>query len=228
MTDTELRQFLHDNLHLEVKDRPNLMPWTEVRLMMRNEHGGWEIISRITLPVQEGCMTDTQAPDYKGFTQAIMEGWQDHGDVDAFTKFELACRHNILREIPGGYNPEQHDDAVGVCPEMGDPWYEMNDAPDIAAAQTAAAWLAGRDAAADYCTQKAVAGRVGMGIRALTPPADAAAALDALIAERVREAVEVCVEAIRKDAANGDISEGAAQWCIDTIAARSSKEGRNG
>lgn len=54
MTHTELRKFMRDNIHLEVSERPKGMPWTEVRLMMRNDFGGLEPISIATIPVQEG------------------------------------------------------------------------------------------------------------------------------------------------------------------------------
>lgn len=54
MNQATLRQFLRENLFLEVVERPKMMPWTEIRLMMRNDFGALEIISRATIPVEEG------------------------------------------------------------------------------------------------------------------------------------------------------------------------------
>ena len=55
---------------------------------------------------------------------AVMEGWPEIGDVDEFMVQEMAVKTGVLREIPGGYDPEQHYDSVGVDPEPGDPWFE--------------------------------------------------------------------------------------------------------
>ena len=57
MSEAEMRQFIRDNLSLEVSERPFMMPWTEVRLMLRNDPGGWEAISTITIDAQE-CSHD--------------------------------------------------------------------------------------------------------------------------------------------------------------------------
>lgn len=64
-------------------------------------------------------------PNWEAFGKAIMENWQYHCDVDAADKFDLAVEYNILREIPGGFDPETHDDELGDA-EKGDPWYELN------------------------------------------------------------------------------------------------------
>ena len=64
-------------------------------------------------------------PDYKGFAQAIAEShWPGTIDFEASEIFELALEHNIIRAIPGGFDPEKHDDIEGVEPKPGDPWYE--------------------------------------------------------------------------------------------------------
>lgn len=55
-----------------------------------------------------------------------MEAWQEHCDIDGADKFELALRFNVLREIPGGYDPEQHEPDLYGDAEPGDPWYEAN------------------------------------------------------------------------------------------------------
>lgn len=74
----------------------------------------------------EITLTETNAePDYKGFVEAIMEDWAAHGDIDAEDKFDLAVKFNILRAVPGGYDPEKHS-SDWYDAERGDPWYEMN------------------------------------------------------------------------------------------------------
>lgn len=86
----------------------------------------WDNVWRPFITQAKATKGFNQAPDWKGFSLAIMEEWQDHGDIEASTKFDLAVRHRILRRIPGGYNPEEHEDAQGICPEPGDPWFELN------------------------------------------------------------------------------------------------------
>lgn len=63
------------------------------------------------------------APDWEGFGRDLLEGWPV-GDVDGSELFDAALRNGLIREIPGGYDPDQHIDAEGICPEVGDPWYE--------------------------------------------------------------------------------------------------------
>ena len=74
------------------------------------------------------------APDWEGFGRAIMDDWQEHCDVDAGEKFDLAVNHGIVCEIPGGYDPDHHVDAYG-CAEKGDPWYETNTEADALRAE---------------------------------------------------------------------------------------------
>lgn len=64
-------------------------------------------------------------PDWEGFAKAIMENWQEHGDVEASDKFDLACKFNLLIEIDGGFDPERHTDTIGFA-EKGDPWFKEN------------------------------------------------------------------------------------------------------
>lgn len=70
-----------------------------------------------------GDMSSAVKPDWEGFGRDLMQDWPV-GDVDGSELFEAALRNGLLREIPGGYDPEQHIDAEGICPETGDPWYE--------------------------------------------------------------------------------------------------------
>lgn len=130
---------------------------------------------------------------------------------------------------------------------------------DLAAAQTAAAWLAGRGAAAklndqqirDYVDEHGSTdpstgmvefpgdGEEWVGdreelcdaIRDLTPPADLSAALDALIAERVREAWEAAAKEADETAQEADLfsdkhGRQVAERIASTLRARASKEGR--
>lgn len=116
----------------------------------------------------------------------------------------------------------------------------------LSAAREAAAWIAGRDAAIPFTSRP-------QRTMALTPPDDLAAALDRLIAERVRDAVEAEREAgisvrqelyycrscgvrfLERDGhCDEDCAEGHANWNlatgeikIDFIRARGSKDGQS-
>ena len=63
--------------------------------------------------------------DFEGFARDVMEGWEAHCDLEASEKFELAQKHNLLRAIPGGFDPEAHCDEYGNS-EPGDDWFELN------------------------------------------------------------------------------------------------------
>lgn len=69
----------------------------------------------------------TDTPDYRGFARAITnEGWPAYTDIEASTLFDLCKEFDLVREIPGGFDPEQHnDDGMGI--EKGDPWYEFHE-----------------------------------------------------------------------------------------------------
>ena len=62
-------------------------------------------------------------PDWEGFGRDLLESWPVR-DVDGSELFDAALRNGLIQEVPGGYDPEQHIDAEGICPEAGDPWYE--------------------------------------------------------------------------------------------------------
>lgn len=87
-------------------------------------------LPEFNVPVGVETMEEPKEPDWKGFGLAMMRGWGEHCDIDACDRFELAVKFNILVEIPGGFNPEVHDDLWGDA-ERGDPWYRLNtgDAP---------------------------------------------------------------------------------------------------
>ena len=62
-------------------------------------------------------------PDWQGFGRAMVESWPI-SDIEGSDLFDMALKFGLVAEIPGGYDPEQHIDSEGVCPETGDPWYE--------------------------------------------------------------------------------------------------------
>lgn len=63
-------------------------------------------------------------PDWEGFGRAVMADWPECGDIDGFTLQDMAVEHGLLREVPGGFNPEEHID-VTCCAEPGDVWFEV-------------------------------------------------------------------------------------------------------
>jgi len=64
-------------------------------------------------------------PDWEGFCRDILEEWPTR-DVDGGELFDLCLKHHLIREVPGGFQEDQHMDADGICPEEGDPWYVYN------------------------------------------------------------------------------------------------------
>lgn len=103
---------------------------------------------------------------------------------------------------------------------------------DLAAAQTAAAWIAGRDAAVADVRESWEEGvppaEFSEWAEQVEPPADASTALDALIAERVDAMWRECLGAL-PELGNEPVNPG---WVLKTfmdkmlaIAARASKEG---
>lgn len=109
---------------------------------------------------------------------------------------------------------------------------------DLYAAREAAAWIAGRDAAADYLepsnspydwTEYAQdAHEHAVAVRRLPIPKDPAVALDRLIAERVREARNTAWDEAA-DIMDGYGQHGyAEEFRARICAARGSKEGRDG
>lgn len=66
-------------------------------------------------------------PDWEAFGKrvfALIEWPEYFYDIEGPEVFELAKEHNLVREIPGGFNPEIHDCPYGS--EPGDPWYTTN------------------------------------------------------------------------------------------------------
>jgi len=66
---------------------------------------------------------DAVEPNFEGFAKAILEGWPVNG-IGGSELFDMSVSYGMIAEILGGYDPEQHIDAEGTCPEAGDPWYE--------------------------------------------------------------------------------------------------------
>lgn len=69
-------------------------------------------------------MTSFKEPNFQGFADAIMEHWP-MSDVDGADLQELAVKFGIIAPIPGGFDPEEHDDEVGYGAEPGDPWFQF-------------------------------------------------------------------------------------------------------
>lgn len=70
----------------------------------------------------------TPKADLEGFGDAIAQlcGWpEDNTDLEFSEIFDTMKQYNLVREIPGGFNPEIHECPYG-CSEEGDPWYEWN------------------------------------------------------------------------------------------------------
>ncbi|MDX1704596.1 MAG: hypothetical protein R3235_09930, partial [Altererythrobacter ishigakiensis] len=99
-----------------------------------------ELIERLRKAEADGRMIDpsgladaleaeqcavVDGPNFEGFGRAIMaEGWPVR-EVDPDELFEASLKYRLIKKIPGGYDPEEHIDAEGICPEPGDPWYEF-------------------------------------------------------------------------------------------------------
>lgn len=64
-------------------------------------------------------------PKFEAFAKEVMAHWPGDGP-DGFELQDLAVKHNMIAEIPGGYDPDTHFDAYGVEPEKGDQWFERN------------------------------------------------------------------------------------------------------
>ncbi len=62
-------------------------------------------------------------PDWEGFGRAMVEDWPV-SDIDGGDLFEMALKFGLIRPVKGGYNPDEHEDEHGICPEKGDPWFE--------------------------------------------------------------------------------------------------------
>ena len=106
---------------------------------------------------------------------------------------------------------------------------------DLSAAREAAAWQAGIDAlldrVGDLPISEIAADEVIYAAKQLTPPTDPAAALERMIAERVREAVEATLDAVHEaDSSELDMhgTTKIAERIEAQIAARGSKDGRDG
>ena len=69
-----------------------------------------------------------KAPDWEGFGRAMMGDWPTN-DIDGFDLFAMAQDYGLVREVAGGFDPDNHIDAEGISPEAGDDWYEYNFGP---------------------------------------------------------------------------------------------------
>ena len=64
-------------------------------------------------------------PDFEAFARELMRGWPDDGGIDGFNLQDMAEKHGLLRAVPGGFDPDVHDD-MGWGLEPGDRWFERN------------------------------------------------------------------------------------------------------
>ena len=70
-------------------------------------------------------MAKKPIPDWEAFGKAVMENWP-LGDVDGFELQELAVKHSVISEVPGGFNPDIHQGCDDYGAEPGDQWFERN------------------------------------------------------------------------------------------------------
>ena len=90
-------------------------------------------------------------PNWEGFGRDLLESWPVR-DVDGSELFDAALRNGLIREVPGGYDPGQHIDAEGICPEAGDPWYEYAFGAALEPAPDQGEWDAAIEAAVAIAT----------------------------------------------------------------------------
>ena len=64
-------------------------------------------------------------PDFEAFGRMVLQEWPV-GDIDGSDLFAWALACHLIKEVEGGFDPEQHSDTECICPEIGDPWYEYN------------------------------------------------------------------------------------------------------
>jgi len=65
----------------------------------------------------------TQTPDWENFSKAVFDNWPT-GDLGGDLLFDLAFTYGMIKEVPGGYDPERHGEDHEYGSEPGDPWYE--------------------------------------------------------------------------------------------------------
>lgn len=70
--------------------------------------------------------TPDTGPDWEGFAKAITGDWPDD-DVDGADVFQCAVKHRLIIEVPGGFDPDKHDDDHGIGLLPGDPFFQWND-----------------------------------------------------------------------------------------------------
>ena len=103
------------------KEAMKLAKWGRPSAASLLQRGADELDKRQSRIAALALVTD--GPDWEGFCRDLLESWPVR-DVDGSELFDAALRNGLIQEIPGGYDPDQHIDAEGICPEKGDPWYE--------------------------------------------------------------------------------------------------------
>jgi hypothetical protein len=66
--------------------------------------------------------TETEI-DWEAFGRAVMENWP-YGDVDGGDLQDLAEQHGLIRRVPGGFDPDVHEDELGMA-DPGDSWFVL-------------------------------------------------------------------------------------------------------
>jgi hypothetical protein len=66
---------------------------------------------------------------------AVMEGWPEYGDLDGWQLQDAAEKAGVLVEVPGGFDPEIHEDTVGIDVQPGDDWFMILNQPAVLASK---------------------------------------------------------------------------------------------
>jgi hypothetical protein len=61
-------------------------------------------------------------PNFEAFAKDVMMSCSEGLDVNAWDLQDMAIKHGLLRQVEGGFDPEQHEDEHG-CAEPGDIWF---------------------------------------------------------------------------------------------------------
>jgi hypothetical protein len=107
----------------------------------RHEAGGTEFVRRDPAVLAELPEVKAEvrkalegAAPWAKLGVAVMEGWPDgFGDIDGFQMQDMAEASGVLVAVPGGFNPEEHDDNGES--EPGDPYFFIIKRPALISAE---------------------------------------------------------------------------------------------
>lgn len=60
---------------------------------------------------------------YARLGAAVMEFWPEAADIDIGDLQDMAIKAGVLKAVPGGFDPEEHEDTCGYGAEPGDEWF---------------------------------------------------------------------------------------------------------